>query len=584
MSTPNAGPPVSLAPHFLRRRPGPGEHLRLGAIDVGTNSIRLLVAEAMADGSYRILDDEKAITRLGKGFSDEGLLQPEPMERSAVAIERMRSIADGYHVHALRVIGTAAVREARNGAEFVKLVRARAGVELEPISEADEARFAYLSVEHAFNLGGLSAAIVDVGGGSTEIVFANQGLVEQVHSMPLGAVRLTERFGACEGESNEWFERLRRHIRRTLRSEVGKPPFAPAVIFGTGGTFTSTASVSMHRGVSASGSDLLPFNVRGYEMNRSEVKHLLDWLRKMPVRQRARVPGLSPDRAEIIVAGLAIVETVMKELGVNALRVHDRGIRDGLILTMIRDLIPGAAPAAGASRDKIRAARQFGVTCRYEELHSNHVARLALEIFDQARRSPTINRGGWANDEARELLEAAAVLHDVGYFINYSKHHKHSYHLIIHSDLAGFNQRELGIVANVARYHRRAEPKLKHPGFAKLAEADRSLVRRLAAVLRIADGLDRTHTQNITSVSLRLKSRTAVFTVQARSDPAVDIWGAERKSRLFAKVFGIEPAIRWAAPIVEGPGPMTPQPMPETEGLARLTAEVTPETLSGGGG
>ncbi|MDX2115900.1 MAG: Ppx/GppA phosphatase family protein [Planctomycetota bacterium] len=522
---------------------------RLAAIDVGTNSIRLVVAEGSSDGTYRVLDDEKAVTRLGRGLAKGNRLHPDAIEDSLVAIARMKSIAEGYGVSSIRCIGTCAVREASNGAQFCQEVLERTRITLEPISGEEEARLAFISASYAFDLREVSSGIADIGGGSTELVLASGGVLDQVYTVPLGAVRLTEEFAGVEQAGNEAaYTQLRRRIRDVLKREVGEPPFVPQFVVGTGGTFTTLAAISMHRGAVPREGGMLPFATRGYELQRSELRHTLDWLRQLPVKARMRVPGLSPDRAEIIIAGLAIAEGVMRHLGVNTARVHDRGIRDGLLLTMLREGSDDEKIRRPAPVDRAHAVRQFAGKCRYEEQHSQHVAELACQIFDQIEKQAPDRlsdaQGAWG----REILHSAAVLHDVGYFINYAKHHKHSYHLIVHSDLQGFTHRELEIIANIARYHRRSEPKMRHPNFAKLGEADRGIVRRLAGILRIADGLDRTHTQTVASVHVRLSEREASFLLEGAEEPVVDSWGAARKAKLFAKEFGLEPRFEWVGP------------------------------------
>ena len=518
---------------------------RMGAIDVGTNSIRLIVAEASADGSYRILDDEKETTRLGQGLASTGRIQPAVMEHSVSAIARMKSIAEGYGVEMLRAIGTCAVREATNRDEFLRLVHERAGLTVEPISAEEEAHLAQRSVAHTFDLRGHAVAVVDLGGGSTEVVLSSGGVVEQVYSLPLGAVCLTEEFGGPESASGERYRKLRRKIRRVVERAVDRPPFVPQLMIGTGGTFTSLANIAQHR--THAGGGLSPVRVRGYEMKRSEVMHVLDWLRKLPMRNRVRVPGLSPERADIIVAGATVIERIMKCLGVNRLQVHDGGVRDGLLRSMASTLFPGAAAAPTPEViDPLRFVRQFAATCGYEERHCSHIARLAGQIFDQLAGHFPGPPGGWYDPSNRLVLEAAALLHDIGYLINYSKHHQHSYHLIVHSDLPGFTPRELQLVANVARYHRRARPKKKHPNFRALSKADRKLVRRLASILRIADGLDRNRMQNVQRVGIRAQDGLVCFVLEAADNPTVDIWGAAGKADLFEDVFGVEARFEWA--------------------------------------
>ena len=525
----------------------------VAALDVGTNSIRLIVAEVSEDGSYRVVDDEKIIARLGHGLAATGRMNPERIEAAVEAIVQLKGIAEGFGVVRLDAVATAAVREAANGEELVRLLDERAGVHLRVISAEEEARLAYRSVDNAYNLEALNALIVDVGGGSTEIVHTVGGVIQSVHSLPLGAVRLTEIYGRCEGDETE-YRRLRRHVRDVLNHSVQKPDSPPQIVFGTGGTFTALANISMHRASpDPSSGDILPFTVRGYEMQRSEVRHILDWLRKMTTRQRAGISGLSPDRAEIIVAGVTIADRLMQRYAVNRLQTHDGGIRDGLLLTVIDD-IRGVPPEETGREpvNRLRDVRRFASKCNFEARDSEHVAALSVSLFDQLSRVlPEPDQLVFA-PENRDLVEAAAILRDVGYLINYAKHHKHSYHLIMHSDVRGFTQRERSLVANVARYHRRALPKPGHPGFAKLSERDRSTVRGLAAILRVADGLDRAHTQSVRGVRVGVDGRRAVFDVYADAEPAVDIWGAERKSRLFQNTFGLEPVFRWAGPAPAG--------------------------------
>lgn len=538
---------VDAAPAVDRGSTGSASPIRLAALDVGTNSIRLIVTEARDDGTYRLIDDEKEVGRLGRGLARSGQLSGKAMESAVVAIARMKEIASGYGVHRLKAVGTAAVREASNRDEFLRLVRDRAGLELEVISAEEEARLAHLSVTHAFDLRRVNAAVVDIGGGSTEVVLSSGSVVEQVYTLPLGAVRLTEMYEGVEHGAEEPFDEMSEHLRSVVKRHIGRPPFTPQLVVGTGGTFTTLATVAMQRDGKARVGDELEHvgGVRGYELQRSVVNHTLNWLRSMSPKTRTRVPGMSPERVEIIVAGIAIIDAVMKRLKVNTLRVHDRGIRDGLILSMIREIYPHAGTLTGVPLQRMESVRLFAQRCNYEQAHSDHVARLAVQAFDQIAAqlgSEALSAGAGA----RELLEAAGVLHDVGYYINYAKHHKHSYHLIVHSDLPGFTHREIEIIANVARYHRSAGPKNKHANFGKLAPADQEMVMRLSAILRVVDGLDRAHAQLVRNLRVELKRNTAWFIVDADQEPAVDIWGAARKSSLFLKAFGLEPRFDWS--------------------------------------
>jgi len=320
-------------------------------------------------------------------------------------------------------------------------------------------------------------------------------------------------------------------IDRHLRKHTKNPLFVPHTLFGSGGTFTNLAAMAM----AARGQDRTP--VRGYQVTRAEVRHLLERLRKMPLKERAGVAGLSPDRADIIVAGLAIVDRVMNRFEVNTVQVHNRGVRDGLLLTMIDQQL---GTQVEQPRDRDAALERLAASCGCEMAHSRHVATLAGSIYAQLAESYDLN----AQD--RLLLEAAAKLQDVGYLINYDQHHKHSYHLIMHSRLEGFQPHELELIANVARYHRGADPKRKHSNFRQLSDRDQQRVREMAAILRVAGGLDRSNTQQVTDVVVDVGNDDEItLRIAARQFPEVDIWGARKRSHLFEKIFDASLVVEW---------------------------------------
>ena len=514
---------------------------RLGAIDIGSNSVRLLVAEALRGGTYRILDEEREPTRLGRSASVEGRLDDESMDRTVAALRTFKEIATGYQVTRLRTIATCAVREARNGPEFCRRVREEVGLEVEVISGEREARLAFTSVQHAFDLSGRNTIVADIGGGSTEIVFATGNLIESIFSTPLGAVRLTEQFAlgdCCDApEAARGLERLDDEIAAVLKKRTTKPLFAPHLLVGCGGTFTTLAELVMATRRESNGP------VAGYTVSHAEVRHLLDRLRKMPLRARRSMPGMTPDRADIIVAGLSIVDALLKRFHVNTLAIHTRGVRDGLLREMIEEAAVGSGGDDPAFRDA--AIERLAAACSGEVEHGRTVAALAGRIFEQLATPLDLPVGD------RLLLECAARLQDVGYVINYDQHHKHSYHLIRNSRLPGLRPHDLELIANVARYHRGALPKKKHENLSRLAANDQQRVQRLAAILRIAGGLDRSRSQQVRDVVASVDDGRAVLEVVADQEPQVDIWGAERRTDLFEKVFGMKVDVRWAEPAAD---------------------------------
>jgi exopolyphosphatase/guanosine-5'-triphosphate,3'-diphosphate pyrophosphatase len=511
--------------------------LRLGAIDIGTNSIRLAVAEVDTDGSYRVLEEEREMTRLGHGLFDRGRLSSESMERSLAALTKMKAIADGFVVAELRAVATSAVREATNGRAFCQEVRRRCGLRVEVISGEEEANLTLRSAVHHFDLAGRSVAVVDIGGGSMEVTLAAGAVIDEVYTLPLGAVRLTEAYGGDDQLSPKRWRRLRRAIDGVLADGLGRPPFHPEVMIGSGGTFTNLAEMAKAEREGTTK------NVQGYALSRAEVVHLLHRLRATPLEVRRQMPGLNPRRADIIVAGTAAVSRLAKRLGTQQILVNTGGLRDGLLLAMIAERLPAAEVSRPVNR--LESVRAFARKCRSSERHCEQVALLAGEIFDGMHERFDLPA------EARELLTAAALLHDVGYVINHAKHHKHAYHLILHGDLQGFTQREIEVIANVARYHRKAHPRKRHENFGRLDRGDRRLVRILAGMLRVADGLDRTHTQRVTGVSCEVRRGQMRLSLKAASDPRVEIWDAERKAGLLAEAFGGVPRplrFTWQAP------------------------------------
>jgi exopolyphosphatase/guanosine-5'-triphosphate,3'-diphosphate pyrophosphatase len=508
---------------------------RLAAIDIGSNSVRLLVAEALRGGTYRILDEEREPTRLGRSVSEKGQLDDESMERTITALRTFKQIAAGYQATSLRTIATCAVREARNGPEFCRRVREQVGLEVEVISGDREARLAFSSVQNAFDLSGKNVIVADIGGGSTEVVFATGNLIESIFSTPLGAVRLTEQFALGEGAVPETFQRdvtrMEQEIALCLKKRTTRPLFAPHFLVGCGGTFTTLAELVM------AAKKEVDIPVAGYKVSHAEVRHLLDRLLKLPLRSRRSMAGMTPDRADIILAGMSIIDALMKRFRVNTLMIHTRGVRDGLVREMIDDAV-GTTVDDPAHRDA--AIERLAAACSGELEHGRTVALLAGRIYDQLAAPFELASGD------RLLLECAARLQDVGYVINYDQHHKHSYHLIRNSRLPGIRAHDLELIANVARYHRGAHPKRKHENLARLSPEDQSRVQRMAAILRLAGGLDRSRSQQVRDVRVKLENNRVFVDVVADQEPLVDIWGAERRNDLFEKVFNLPITIQWA--------------------------------------
>jgi exopolyphosphatase/guanosine-5'-triphosphate,3'-diphosphate pyrophosphatase len=495
---------------------------RIAAIDVGSNSVRLVVAEVLPSGGYRVLDEERENTRLSASMTKTGRLDPAAADATIGVLRNFLLIAAGYGATNPRAIGTSALRDAEDGPEFCDRVRKELKLSIEVISSAEEARLAFLSVARAFDISGREVAIADIGGGSTEIVLASSGLVDQVYATKLGTVRVAEQCGVADRSTPRQVAKLRDFVDRALKKQVGKPPFTPDMLFGTGGTFTALASIIM----AAQGQAGQP--MWGFRVTRAQISHLVADLSQLSLEKRKKVAGLNPNRADIIVAGLAIIERVMRHLRVNVVQVHTRGVRDGLLLTMVQQ----APPRIAAPEERRAAVEEFAKNCGVDLPHARQVARIAGSLWEQLAQPLGLKA------EDRELIESAALVANVGYLINFEGHHKHSYHLILNSELPGFEQKQLQLLANVARYHRGAPPKLKHDNYAALSAGDKRRVSAVSAILRLALALDRTHQQHVEEVQARVEPDRVRITVKAHGDAEVDLWAAQRKVELFEKVFG----------------------------------------------
>jgi exopolyphosphatase/guanosine-5'-triphosphate,3'-diphosphate pyrophosphatase len=395
---------------------------------------------------------------------------------------------------------------------------------IEVISSQEEARLAFLSVQRAFDVSGREVAVADIGGGSTEIILASSGLVDQIYTTSLGAVRVAEKCDASGVLGAKGLQRLRRHVDRVLKRQMGKPPFVPSMFYGTGGTFTALASMIMAREGQA-GQPMWGFRVTG-----AQIRHLLTDLAQLTLEKRKKVPGLNPARADIIVSGLVIIERIMSQLHVNVVQVHTRGVRDGLLLEMVQAAF-GGRPKVVTCEARTAAVEQFAKSCGVDLPHAKQVAKIAGSLWEQLAAPLHLRT------DDRELIEAAALLANVGYLINFERHHKHSYHLILNSELAGFEREQLRRLALVARYHRGARPKKKHDDYRALGDEDRHRVAAAAAILRLALALDRTHQQRVRDVRARLVGGNVEITVDVDGDADVDLWAARSKVELFEKVF-----------------------------------------------
>ena len=506
--------------------PRSASDIRISAIDIGSNSICQTIADVSPAGMIRVVDEMKAAPRLGAGLYKRGTLSEIAVQNALSTLSRMATLANQLGAKRTEVVATSAVRDASNGEQFLRLVREETGLRVRALRGDDEARLSFRSALAHFDLAVGRAVIMDIGGGSLELALSADGLVERLISLPLGAIRMTERYLDAR-PAKKGMTKLRKHVRLELRRHLSARHWHAARIICSGGTFTNLASVYLARlGMENAKT------VHGTVIPRVELEHIADMLHNMSPAERQGVPGLNAARSDIIVGGLAVAAEVVARLEVKELVVSGYGIREGILLESARVAPSPADP--GEARE--RSVRELTERSHYEAPHAKHVQKLALQLFDSIGE-----RLGCIPDD-RGLLSDAALLHDIGYHISYDKHNKHSYHLIEHAELLGMTPAEQIVVANVARYHRGAEPKKKHANYGGLERSLRDTIKRLAAILRVADGFDRGHASAVAEIKVRWMGRalrlSAVPTRHAYN-LRLELWGASRKSRLLSELAGV---------------------------------------------
>jgi len=518
---------------------------RLAAIDMGTNSFHLIVVEAKPNGKFTTLGREKEVVRLGESMTDMKHMSLDAMLRALEALKRFKLIADSFHAP-IRAVATSAVREALNKEAFVELVREGTGLEIEVVSGFEEARLIYLGVLQALPVFNKNALLFDIGGGSTEFLLGKQGKVQYANSLKLGAIRLTKRYFQSKSTKDKEIEDCREFLRGALHPvKLVLAEKKCDVVVGSSGTMLSIAAIALGlEGVVYSVDEGNVTVSRAQAMD--VVKRILD---ARTLEKRKQIPGMDPQRADIIVAGALIVEQIFESLDLQEVVTSKYALREGVILDTIHKLT-GTTDATRRHLADIRRASvlHIGQNCRFEEDHAETVTRLSTQIFDQ-----TVDLHQLGSEE-REYLEAASMLHDIGYHISHAQHHRHSYYLIRHSELLGFTDREIEIIANVARSHSKSQPKQKHEAYAVLSERDRLIVRRLSAILRIADGLDRRHTDSVQSIAVKRRKNDIDMLIETAEgeDISLEIWGAERREQLFEEEFSVR--VNLIAPVALASG------------------------------
>jgi exopolyphosphatase/guanosine-5'-triphosphate,3'-diphosphate pyrophosphatase len=501
-----------------------------GAIDVGTNSIHLIVVELdAAFDTSRVVYKAREMVRLGSDDAMEhGRLSRRAMERGVEAIERFVDAAHARGAERIRAVATSAVREADNGLEFRALVEARTGVTLEILDGNEEARLIHLGVASGFPIYDRVACIVDIGGGSTELVVADGERPYLVDSVKLGSLRLYDAFVRGRADAPRAARKLDEYVAKVLAPVVERIRHYPLdLLLGTSGTIMGLAALD------AAVRGLAIKRVHGYVLRRARLESLQGEMLTMTEAERRRMPGMNPRRADIIVAGNAVLLAVLEQLGRDEIIVCERALRDGVVVDLARRDRALAEQLGDARTRRLAAVERLAQ--RYEHLggHQRLVARLALQLFELL-----VPLHGLAPAD-RDLLWAAAILHGVGRFIAESGHHKHAAYIIRNTPIEGWRDSDRVLIAQIARYYRKAMPKPTHLEFAALAPEDRRRVEALAALLRVADGLDIRHLGAVTDVAAVQENGLVVVSAQAEGDVSRELAAAMEKADLFERAFGV---------------------------------------------
>lgn len=499
----------------------------IAAIDVGTNSFHMVIASVSTRGVLRIHAREKEMVRLGAAAGDMKRLAADAMTRGVATLRRFASEAEQHGAH-VRAVATSAVREALNREDFVEMVHAETGIEIEVVSGIEEGRLIYLGALHALPILSTRTFVIDIGGGSTETVVGVHGEPTFVHSAKLGHIRMTKRFFPHATITAEQVEECRRAVRgdwAPVFQGLIEHGFELAV--GCSGTIMAVAAITLARA-----GKRVPESMNGLRLTRAEILDTVDAIMQArTLEQRLALPGMDAKRADVIVGGAIILEQAIIGLNIRELTISGYALREGIVFDTVqkqRDI----DASHHLSHLRYQSVDHLCDLYRVRRVHAEHVKNLSLRLFDDLR---SLHRYG---DRERELLEAAALLHDVGYHISAEQHHKHSDYIIRNSPMPGFTNDESEVIATIARYHRKSHPKKKHPDYASMSNAEQRLVCVLSGILRIAEGLDRRQQQLVQSVRATIADESIdLFLTAPLAHPDIELWGAERRKQLLEETF-----------------------------------------------
>ncbi len=500
--------------------------MRIATIDIGTNSVHMIVVRVRPDLSFEVIDREKAMVRLGAGGLDGRALTTDAMGAALQALSKFKRLAESHQVDHIVAAATSATREARNGGEFLARILRETGIRPRVIAGPEEARLIHQAAVYGADVGAARAVVIDVGGGSVEITLGTAASIQLARSFKIGVIRLTEHFVT----SDPLVERDQRKLSKFILGEIDRHCEQIAAagfdrVIGTSGTILSLGAVAatLARGAP-------PPELRNLRVPAKHLHRLRKDVVARDLEQRLARPGLDPRRADLIVAGAVLLDTILRRLGADELTLCDLALREGLVLDFIRRNRRQIAHSDQIPDVRRRSAVELAERCHYHAEHARQVGRLALAIFDQTRAIHGLT------DREREWLEYSALLHDVGAHISFARHHRHSYYLIKNGDLRGFQPDEIEVIALVSRYHRRGTPKKAHGEYAQLPAPLRRTVRALASILRVAESLERSHSQVISGLDLRDEGADMRLQLHASEDAELEVWATHRHLRPFERL------------------------------------------------
>ncbi|MEM0448902.1 MAG: Ppx/GppA phosphatase family protein [Methanomassiliicoccales archaeon] len=505
-------------------------------IDIGTNSIRAFVVRLNPNYSYSVLSKQKQVVRLGEGEFHNFIMSEEAMERGVTVCKRFVEMGRAFGAQEFIAVATSATREAQNRAEFLDRLRAEAGLDVRVISGREEARLIFLGVSSGLHFGDKLAIFIDIGGGSTEVIVGRNSEYLYLDSLKLGAIRISNLFLSPDMRGPiypEKYAQMKRSVKaESVRTVQKVKAFGTKIAVGSSGTIVNLHEVAMRNFNSSNGKE----NV----LTLNKLRKTISLLCSLDLHERRKVHGINPERADIIIGGAAILETLMEELELEEIMVSERGLLDGMLVDYLSNMEGFSEHQKMSVRE--RSVLQLGRSCNLDETHANIVVRLALELFDSAKEEGLHNFG----TRERELLRYAAYLHDIGDFISFTNHHLHSYYIVRNAELLGFDQGEIEIMACLVKYHRKRSLGKKSTELESLSPRLQRMVVMLSTFLRISEALDRSHCSLIDHARfVSVNENEAVLEITAKGDCQLEIWGAESHAKGFKKAFDRELRIRF---------------------------------------